>query len=151
MPREAPRFPAHHNISLPQVPRALVTDDLIWFIGSAWGSLFGWAQLLSLYLARTAAGCVQTQDCAVAWLESSSQINLTIGILLLPASGVNAHFLLSVCCQYCREMYISSATFCGLTGMVFSYIGWVLSGDAHHKRLASPFGPLRQILLGGSR
>lgn len=44
------------------VPRALVTDDAVWFVGSSWGSLFGWAQLLSLYLARTPAGWV-SGDC----------------------------------------------------------------------------------------
>ncbi len=58
---------------LPQVPRALVTEDLIWFVGSAWGSLFGWAQLLSLYLARTAAGYVQTQDCDMAWMTALAE------------------------------------------------------------------------------
>jgi len=47
------------------VPRALITEDAVWFSGSAWGSLFGWAQLLSLYLARTPAGCVPSLEYTV--------------------------------------------------------------------------------------
>lgn len=38
------------------VPRALCTRDAIWSVGSMWGSVFGWMQILSLYLARTATG-----------------------------------------------------------------------------------------------
>ena len=38
-------------------PRALFSRDVIWFVGSSWGSAFGWAQLLSMFLGRTAAGC----------------------------------------------------------------------------------------------
>lgn len=35
------------------MPRALATNDVIWSVGTIWGYLvFGWAQLLSLYLGR---------------------------------------------------------------------------------------------------
>ena len=38
------------------VPRALFTRDLIWLVGSSWGSLvFGWAQALSLWLGTNPA------------------------------------------------------------------------------------------------
>jgi hypothetical protein len=40
------------------VPRALFTRDSIWLLGSAWGSTFGWLQLLSMFVGRSAAGCV---------------------------------------------------------------------------------------------
>ena len=42
------------------VPRALFTRDSIWLLGSAWGSVFGWLQLLSMFVGRTASGCVPT-------------------------------------------------------------------------------------------
>ncbi|KAK9812532.1 hypothetical protein WJX73_006664 [Symbiochloris irregularis] len=38
------------------VPRALFTEDAVWFVGSAWGSLMGWAQLLSLCLGTSPSG-----------------------------------------------------------------------------------------------
>lgn len=39
------------------VPRALFTQDLIWFSGSTWGyMLMGWGQLLSLYLGKDPTG-----------------------------------------------------------------------------------------------
>ncbi|KAK9809188.1 hypothetical protein WJX72_011049 [[Myrmecia] bisecta] len=38
------------------VPRALATKDAIWFTGSAWGSLMGWAQLLSMFLGHSLTG-----------------------------------------------------------------------------------------------
>jgi hypothetical protein len=39
------------------VPRALYTRDAIWLLGSAWGALLNWAQLLSMFLGRGADGC----------------------------------------------------------------------------------------------
>ena len=39
------------------VPRALFTRDSIWLLGSAWGSAFGWLQLLSMFVGRSASGC----------------------------------------------------------------------------------------------
>ena len=39
------------------VPRAMFTRDSIWLLGSAWGSTFGWLQLLSMFVGRSAAGC----------------------------------------------------------------------------------------------
>ncbi len=39
------------------VPRALFTRDSIWLLGSAWGSAFGWLQLLSMFVGRSATGC----------------------------------------------------------------------------------------------
>ena len=36
--------------------RALASRDLIWLVGSSWGAAFGWLQLLSMFLGRTAAG-----------------------------------------------------------------------------------------------
>ena len=39
------------------VPRALFTRDSIWLLGSAWGSSFGWLQLLSMFVGRSATGC----------------------------------------------------------------------------------------------
>ena len=39
------------------VPRAMWTRDAVWLTGSLWGSLvFGWAQMLTLFLGRTGAG-----------------------------------------------------------------------------------------------
>lgn len=43
------------------VPRAVCTNDTIWTVGSLWGSLFGWMQILSLFLARTLTGRVHIQ------------------------------------------------------------------------------------------
>jgi hypothetical protein len=38
------------------VPRALWTRDAVWFTGSLWGSMvFGWGQMLSMWLGRSAA------------------------------------------------------------------------------------------------
>ena len=42
------------------VPRALFTRDSIWLLGSAWGSAFGWLQMLSMFVGRSATGCAPT-------------------------------------------------------------------------------------------
>ena len=38
------------------VPRALLTRDAVWLAGSGWATLMGWAQLLSMFAGRSAAG-----------------------------------------------------------------------------------------------
>ena len=48
------------------VPRALFTRDSIWLLGSAWGSAFGWLQLLSMFVGRSASGCAPVPTGRVA-------------------------------------------------------------------------------------
>lgn len=42
---------------------AHVTGVSLCMCRSSWGAVFGWAQLLSLYLARTATGCARLNGC----------------------------------------------------------------------------------------
>ena len=55
------------------VPRALLLRDPVWLAGSAWGCFMGWAQLLTLFLGRTGAGCAWPCGCIQVGTEHRSR------------------------------------------------------------------------------